>query len=684
MTLKLLEKLQIIVDKNTINYIEMNSILTLLALALMASSTQKTNDEVLLTVGPEEVTVSDFQSVFQKNNNLEEVTAQEMEDYLDLFVKFKMKVLDAKAMQLDTAASFQKELAGYRKQLARPYLTDKQAEKSLIFEAYGRMKQEVRASHILLLVDENALPKDTLEIYNRINSLRSKILNGEDFESVAKAYSEDPSAKSNGGDLGYFSAFRMVYPFETAAFNTEVGTISKPFRTRFGYHIVKTTDKRSSRGEVKVANIMIEQKSNATEQEKKAAVDKLDQLLDFFKQGKSFDELVRYSDDNSSSKQGGELPWFSTGQMVAEFEEAAFALENKGDISAPIQTIYGWHILKLIDKKDVPTLEEATAEIEQKIKRDSRVNKGRKVLIKKIKSENQFREYKSALMPFYDIDFEDNWTANSISANRVLFTLNRQKYTQSDFAVYIERNKTPIDQTKIISTINQMYQDWVEKTCINLEDSRLEDKHPEFAALMQEYRDGILLFDLMDQKVWGKAVKDSVGLKQYYELTKDNYQWSERVDATVFTCLNEEVAKRVRKLLSSRSNVRLLSSKELSLLSLGKGEYRLSVEDIQTVLNNEKPLSLQIESAKFSKGDNEHLDANSWELGLTKNEVNEGVVTFADIYELLDPSIKTLEEAKGQVISNYQDYLEASWIKELEGRYPVTINQEILKSIISE
>ena len=306
----------------------MNGIFALLALALMASSTQKTNDEILLTVGTEEITVSEFQSVFQKNNNLEEVTPEEMDEYLDLFVKFQMKVLDAKEMQLDTFASFQKELAGYRKQLARPYLTDKQAEESLIIEAYNRMTQEVRASHILLLVDEDALPKDTLESYNRINSLRSKILKGEDFESVAKAYSEDPSAKSNGGDLGYFSAFRMVYPFETVAFNTEVGTISKPFRTRFGYHIVKTTDKRSSRGEVKVAHIMIEQKSNATEQEKKVSNDKLEQLLDFFKEGKSFDELVRYSDDKGSSKQGGELPWFSTGQMVFEFEEAVLRLKT--------------------------------------------------------------------------------------------------------------------------------------------------------------------------------------------------------------------------------------------------------------------------------------------------------------------------------------------------------------------
>ena len=662
----------------------MNGIFALLALALMASSTQKTNDEILLTVGTEEITVSEFQSVFQKNNNLEEVTPEEMDEYLDLFVKFQMKVLDAKEMQLDTFASFQKELAGYRKQLARPYLTDKQAEESLIIEAYNRMTQEVRASHILLLVDEDALPKDTLESYNRINSLRSKILKGEDFESVAKAYSEDPSAKSNGGDLGYFSAFRMVYPFETVAFNTEVGTISKPFRTRFGYHIVKTTDKRSSRGEVKVAHIMIEQKSNATEQEKKVSNDKLEQLLDFFKEGKSFDELVRYSDDKGSSKQGGELPWFSTGQMVFEFEEAAFALENIGDISEPIQTIYGWHILKLIDKKDTPTLEEAKADIERKIKRDSRANKGRQVLIKKIKSDNQFREYKTALTPFYGIDFEDSLSAEIISSKKVLFTLNRQKYTQSDFALYIERNKTPIDQTKIISTINQMYQDWVEKTCINLEDSRLEEKYPEFAALMQEYRDGILLFELMDQKVWGKAVKDSIGLKQYYELTKDSYKWSERVEATVFTCLNQDVANRVRNLLSSKSNVSLLSSEELSLLSLGKGEHSLSIEDLQTVLNYENPLNLQIESAKFSKGDNEHIDANFYESGLTKNEVNEGVVLFADIYDLLDPTIKTLEEAKGQVISNYQDYLEASWIKELELRYPTTINKEVLNSFISQ
>ena len=661
----------------------MNGILALLALVLVATTTQKKEDQVLMEVGKEEVTVSEFTNVFKKNNNLQEATNQELEDYVDLFVKFKMKVLDAERMQLDTLSSFKNELAGYRKQLARPYLTDKQAEQKLIEEAYDRMTEEVRASHLLLLVDEKALPKDTLAVYQKINSLRNKILNGEDFETVAKTHSEDPSAKTNGGDLGYFSAFRMVYPFETAAFNTPIGEVSKPFRTRFGYHIVKVTDKRKSRGEVKVAHIMIEQGAKATVEEKQEANDKLSQILDFFKEGKSFDDLVRYSDDKGTSSKGGELPWFGTGQMVPAFESTAFSLKEKGEVSEPVQTIYGWHILKLIDKKAVPSFEEVKADIERKIKRDSRANKGKTVLINRIKSENNFRSNMEALTPFYQIDFEAQWTAESMSNNKqMLFILDNKKYTQADFAIYIEKNKTPIDQTKIVSVINEMFDDWVEKTCIQLEDSLLEEKYPEFKALMKEYRDGILLFNLMDQKVWGKAVEDTMGLKQYFQLTKENYQWDNRLDASVFTCLNKKVAERVRRLISTNDNVRLLSNSELSLITFGKGENRLSIDDIITIVNNQNPLNLQVESAKFSKGDHAHLDNAIWKKGLTDNELNEEIVTFAFIYDVLAPMPKSLKEAKGQVTSNYQDYLEAAWIKELEERYPVTINYDLLNSII--
>lgn len=659
----------------------MNGILILLALAL-ATSPKKTKDEVLMTVGTEEVTVSEFENIFQKNNDMDQVNEEDLREYLDLYVKFKMKVLDADAMQLDTAASFQKELAGYRKQLARPYLTDKQAEEALVTEAYDRMLKEVRASHILLLLDEDALPKDTLEVYNKIMSLRTKIHNGADFSAMANEFSEDPSAKTNGGDLGYFSAFRMVYPFESAAFNTPVGTVSKPFRTRFGYHILEVTDKRESRGEVKVAHIMIEEGEKASDLDKKVAADRLSQMKEFFEAGKTFEELVRYSDDAGSVKNGGELPWFGTGKMVPEFEAAAFSLENIGDMSEPIKTIYGWHFIKLLDKRGVDSYEDAKADIENKIKRDSRGSMGREMLIKRIKRENNFREQIAKLEPFYSIDLQGEWKAEGTDMKAPLFHLAGEAFTQKDFASYIEANKTPTAKNKTAQLIHTMYQDWVEKTCIALEDSQLEGKHPEFKALMQEYRDGILLFDLMDQKVWGKAVLDTVGLQQYYELTKENYRWGPRVDAAVFTCLNEAVAARVRKMAANRTSLEGLSQDDIASLSLGKGELFLSDADIAAIVNRENALNIQLESRYFSRGDNAHLDQAEWVEGLTVNELVEGTIILADIKQLLGAAIKTLSEAKGEVTSNYQDYLEAAWLKELQEKYPVEINEAVLQSLL--
>lgn len=664
----------------------MNGILILLALALATSTGKKSNDEVLMTVGQEEVTVSEFETIFQKNNDLEEVEEAYLREYTDLFVKFKRKVLDAEQMQLDTSAAFQQELAGYRKQLARPYLTDKQAEEGLIAEAYDRMQYEVRASHILLKLDENALPADTLKTYNRALSLRTKIRNGADFNVVAQANSEDPSAKTNGGDLGYFSAFRMVYPFESAAFNTKVGGVSMPFRTRFGYHIVKVADKRENRGEVRVAHIMIEEQARdgapATEKEIAATTEKLEQLLAFFNDGQSFEDLVRYSDDKGSAKKGGELPWFGTGQMVPEFENAAFGLENIGDISDPVKTMYGWHIIKLLEKKGVPSLEEAKADIKRRIKRDSRNSRGQEALVKKIQQENNFREYTNLDM-FYTADVETIWSdAGLKTAGKTLFSLAGESFTQDDFVAYMFANKTPVDQTKMVQAINAMYKAWVEQICVNLEDAQLENKYPEFKALMKEYRDGIMLFDLMDAKVWTKAVEDSVGLEQYFNLMKENYRWAERADASVFTCLNNTVAKRVRELVSNRKSVKGLSREELELLNLGKGEFYLTDENILTIVNKDNALNLQLENKKFSQGANAHIDA-VWAAGMTANEVTENAVVFAEIRTILSPELKTFEEARGKVISDYQNYLEAAWLKDLEERYPATINEEVFQSLLN-
>jgi peptidyl-prolyl cis-trans isomerase SurA len=701
----------------------MNRILILLSLvistttALLAngnttvSSTKDDNNskETVMTVGPEQVSLGEFESIFKKNNTENKITKEYLDEYTELFIDFKRKVLYAKENQMDTSATFKRELAGYRTQLARPYLTDQSAEDELVNEAYDRMKYEVRASHILLALDKNATPEDTLKVYNRMKELRNSILKGQSFESIAKANSEDPSAKTNGGDLGYFSAFRMVYPFESVAFNTPVGQVSKPFRTQFGYHILKVIDKRANRGEVKVAHIMIEEKEDATTEEMKANQEKLSQLLESLNNGTSFEEMTKFSDDKGSAKKRGELPWFGAGQMVPEFENAAFDLQNNGDISKPIKTVYGWHLIKRLDKRGIPSFEEAEADIKRNIKRDARSNKGVESLIARIKEEYHFSErttanalasnhdfytprlnllelnfknYSNNLEPFCKINYR-KWNRKTYTTQgKTMFTLDGKAYTQDDFADYLAENKITADSANTCPMVKKRYEEWVNKTCLEYEDSQLENKYPEFKALMKEYHDGIMLFDLMDQKVWSKAINDTVGLLNYYNLTKDNYRWDERAISKVYTSTNEATANRVRTLINNRYSSSVLSDEEKNFIGFGKGEFYLSDARILKLMNRYKPNTLSISNKTFEKGKSTAVD-NHWYNGLTENENNlDGSVFFADVSEVKSGGLKTYDEAKGEVITNYQNYLEAIWKLELEEKYPAKVNKEVLYSII--
>ena len=670
------------------------------------------SEDIVMSVGPENVPLGEFESIFRKNNTEKEVNEEYLDEYADLFIDFKRKVLYAQENQMDTSASFKRELAGYRTQLSKPYLTDQAAEDELIEEAYERMQYEIRASHILINVAENATPSDTLKAYNEIKSLRSRIMKGEDFGAIAKAYSNDPSAKTNAGDLGYFSAFRMVYPFESAAFNTAVGDVSSPFRTQFGYHILKVVDKRANRGEVKVAHIMLEERDDATPQEIKGNQEKLQQLLESLDNGSSFEEMTRFSDDKSSASKRGELPWFGTGQMVPEFENAAFNLQNTGDVSKPVKSMYGWHVIKLLDKRGVPSFEDSKEQIKRNIKRDDRSNRGVESLVAKIKDEYNFTEKSgisrtignnhdfyiprlnlltqefnngtSNLEPFCKIDYK-NWDRDSYTTQgRTMFTLDGIHYTQDDFADYLAENRIKADSANTCPMVRKRYDEWVTKTCLEYEDSQLENKYPEFKALMKEYHDGIMLFDLMDQKVWSKAINDSAGLMNYYNLTKENYRWDERAMSKVYTSKDEATANRVRTLLNNRYNSNVLSSEEIAFLKFGKGEFFLSDDRILTLMNRYESNRLRISNKTFAKGESTAID-NHWFNGLTANEKNiDGTVFFADVQDVKNGELKTFEEAKGEVITNYQNYLEAMWKLELEEKYPASVNKDVLYSIIEK
>lgn len=627
------------------------------------------SEPVLMTIGTTKVTVSEFESVFHKNNSKEGAAdAKSLNDYVDLFVNFKLKVKEAEELGLDTAKSFKEELAGYRKQLAQPYLTDKDVNEKLLKETYDRMQEDVHASHILVKVNESALPKDTLEAYNKIMKIRARILKGEDFNKVAaeKGISDDPSAKDNGGDLGYFTSLQMVYPFETAAYKTKVGEISMPVRTRYGYHIIKVTERRKAQGEVLAAHIMVKTTPNMSKEDSLNAYTKITEIYNKLKAGSKFEELAtEFSDDKSTAKKGGELPWFGTGKMPLEFEKTAFGIANKGEFSAPMRTKYGWHIVKQLDKRGLASFEDMKNDLKAKVTKDSRSQVGRASLIAKVKAEYKFKETPKMADEFVKVVdttfFEGKWDAAKASAlKKPMFNLNDKVYTQVDFANYISSHQSKRAKTDISVVINQLYKQFVEESAVAYEEARLDQKYPEFKALMQEYRDGILLFELTDQKVWSKAVKDTVGSKAFYEKNKTNYMWDERAEATVYSCIDDKIAAKVRGLMKKKK----------------------TEKEIVAAINKDSQLNLQTETRVFNKGENEFVDKN-WNPGTSadmKSEKDKKTVIVVTT-KLLKPEPKSYNDSKGMVTADYQNYLEKEWIASLKAKYPVSIDKAVLSTI---
>jgi peptidyl-prolyl cis-trans isomerase SurA len=634
-----------------------------------SSSTAQEKDPVLLTVEGQKITLSEFEAVYRKNNRDTQVNPQDVRDYLDLYINFRLKVREAEELGLDTLKKFKEELKGYQKQLAKPYLTDKNVSEALVKEAYDRMKQDVSASHILLKVGPDALPKDTLAVYNRIMDLRKRALKG-DFEALAKQYSEDPSAAENGGSLGWFSAMRMVYPFETAAFTTPVGQISQPVRTRFGYHILKVNGKREAAGEIRAAHIMVKTGKDVSAEEVAKAKEKALEVKGLLDSGKStFEDLAtKYSEDKGSAAKGGELPQFGTGRMVAAFEKAAFGLKNVGDVSEPIETEYGWHIIKLLERIPVPTFEAAKDDLTAKVSKDSRSQLTRTVVIDRVKKEAGFREFPAAvdeLGKYLDARLLDGkWNADTARyLGKPVLTIGNQNLTQYDLAKFVGRQQTRRKPEDLRVLLNGYYAQFVEESVLNYEEAQLEKKYPEYKALLREYRDGILLFDLTDQKVWSKAVKDTAGLQAFHEQNKDKFMWEKRLDAELYHVQKDSILKPLLAELQK---------------SFKKGIDR---ENVLKRYNANSKLNLRAEAGKYQPEDEELLKNVPWEKGVHgpyKKGDNQVIVVVKDV---LAPAPKTLKESRGLVTADYQQYLEQAWIKELRSKYSFNANESLLSRI---
>ncbi len=634
-----------------------------------AGMAQNANKEVLFTIDDKPYYTDEFTRVYNKNIDLvKDESQKDLNQYLDLFVGYKLKINKANKLGLQEGKNYQAELKSYRGQLSKNYLTDSKVTKELVQEGYERYLKEIKASHILFLVDENASPADTLKAYKKAEEVRAKAANGENFADLAVKYSEDPSAKENKGELGYFSAFRMVYPFETAAYNTPKGQISKITRTRFGYHIIKVEDVRENRGELSVAHIMILKPQNQNPEETEKAKKTIQDIYTKLQQGENFESLAKqFSQDKSSAAKGGVMNRFGAGQLSSEeFENAAFDLKKPNDYSAPVESSFGWHIIKLVEKYPVKTLEEMQSELENKVSRDERsrliTNSVTEKLRKKYPLKRNEKLYAATAKTVTDKFYTSEWALPQSTKpfDGTLFTINGKKaITGTDFLNYLNVQQKSENKIKPIKKlVDKKYEDFADEKLNEYYNENLENEFPEFAAVMDEYRDGLLLFDLMEKEIWEKAKTDTIGLQKFYEAHKANYKWGNRVDAQVFSSTKQDVAKKAQKFLKQGKSADYIKEK-------------LNVKGAVDIIANEGIFDENSDALPKGKKENGISDV-----------VKEGDYYFVmKINKHLETAPKTLEEAKGKVINDYQQYLEEKWVSDLKQEFKINVNQPVFEKV---
>lgn len=640
----------------------------ILLVGLIATAfSQKLDDKVLMTIDGKPIYVKEFKKVYLKNLDLVEETDQKnIDSYLELYKNFKLKLAQAYDLGLDKREDLKKELQGYKRQLANNYMTVAPLKESLVKEAYDHMTEEVRASHLMISLQNAKTPADTLLAYQKIDSIRQVILAGADFETIAKQVSEDPSVKNNGGDLGWFDAFKMVYPFEKAAYDTPVGEISPIIKTRYGYHLLKTTGKRASRGEIEAAHIYIasSQKDTAINPEKR-----IREIYAKLKQGETFEELARkYSEDQRSGKDGGKIRRFKSGELNSPiFEENVFALEE-GQVSEPFQSELGWHIAKAIKKYPIGSFEELRESLEKKVKGDSRSKLVEEALIEKLNNLYTTTVNLQAITDFSnslnEAFLKGKWNGDlgDLNSEETAITIQDSSFNYKDFGYYLKQNQ--LDNISYI-TVSEKVKDLYETYKINcLKDyhrEHLGEINPDYAAIVNEYEEGVLLFALMEEKIWEKAKNDSLGLKKYYQDHIANYNWPKRYDVEIASATTLESANKARAMYVEG----------------------VSTSEIREKLNTDNRVEVFFTNKLVAVDDDLLPTGFEPKLGVSKIYEDKDFV-FINLKEIVPAMPKELDEARGLVMGDFQEEVEAQWLDSLNGGHTVSIDKKILKKLKKE
>lgn len=622
------------------------------------------SQETLMTINDEKISINEFENIFYKNNEDIEITKEYLDEYIDLFINFKLKVKESKELGYDTLSSFIKELDGYKKQLSKPYLRDNNFNENLFNEALERIQFDINASHILIKIENN----DAKSALNEALSIRNQIISKEiSFSDAAVKYSDDEYVLDSKGNLGYFTAFMMLYDFESVAYNSSIGEVSVPVKTQYGYHLILVNDKRKAVGERKVAHIMFKTGKGANTKKINESYKKASETYDLLTKGDKFVEVAeRFSEDRSTAVKGGVLPSFGVGKMVREFEEATFSLKLPGDFSKPFQTPYGWHIVMLLEDNPVKLDDDLFLSVKQKIEKDSRSKLSNEFMITKLKDLYNIKIYKENFNFLRKIAVKEvsksEWDNELlIDGDKKIFKIESKSYSLKELSDFIINNQ------KKNNDFDQLYIEFLNLSLLSYEESQLENKYPEFKNLLKEYKEGILLFDITNNNVWKKAVEDSAGLSNYFNENLSDYKWNERLDVSIFTCLNYNVSYKVRN----------------QLYKLKRG--LIKDIDVLNKINSSSPLNVQLVSGQFSKNENNIVDQIVWKKGISKSIKNDdGSYTVVFVHDILNARAKNLNETKGKVISDYQKFLDLTWIKFLRSKYKVELNKNLLYSLISK
>lgn len=583
------------------------SILFLAAAAM--SMMVAAQSETLMTINGKAVSAEEFLYIYEKNNQAGALDPKTMDEYLDMFINFKLKVVEAESQGIDTTEAFKKELKGYRAQATPKYMQDESAMDSLIEMSWRHMSKDRRAAHIAIQCPASADSAVQAEALAKINEAYDRVTVGkgvmkgkgkkaklvrqkvEAFDKVAREVSTDPSVQETGGELGWITPFRYVYPLEEAVYGTEIGKISKPFRTQYGWHIVLVEEERDH-FEVKASHIMKMVPVDSLDAEKKALIDSIAGIVT----PETFAEVAqRESDDRGSSARGGELGWFGKGMMVKPFEDAAFSLKA-GEISAPIRSQYGWHIIYKEDERGIQPLDSMRSQIQRQVLRDERAQEADKSFIRKTRAE-------------YNLPAE---------------------MSDAEVRTYA--------------------------------DEHLEAKYPELKNLVQEYHDGILLFEVSLREVWDKAAKDTTGLEAYFKAHKKEYKWTQpRWKGYVIQAKDKSSLKAAKAIIKSADPDSIQSY-------IAK---RVNCDSVQYV---------KVQHGLWEQGKNGMVDKFGLKVKNATYTPNEAMPLVVCVGKKLKAPA-TWNDEKGKVTTDYQDYLEAQWIKRLREKYPVVVDQEVWAKI---